>query len=103
MVIPGCLRWRCRALTCMRGAVSLAQAAQPLASLPNGTGTVGRPLVQGWTILLWRWQCRALTFMVGATSLLRVGLASTLLPSGTAAVGQPSGLEWGGPISFPMY
>ena len=43
-----CLRWRCRAATCMRGAISRRRAAWRRLTSPNGTGAVGRPWARGW-------------------------------------------------------
>ena len=43
-----CLRWRCRAATCMRGAISRRRAAARPITSPNGTGAVGRRWVRGW-------------------------------------------------------
>ena len=41
------LRWRCRAATCMRGAISRRRAAARPITLPNGTGAVGRRWARG--------------------------------------------------------
>ena len=40
-------RWRCRAATCMREAISRRRAAARPTTLPNGTGARGRPWARG--------------------------------------------------------
>ena len=42
-----CMRWRCRAASCMRAAISRRRAAARPITSRNGTGAVGRPLGSG--------------------------------------------------------
>ncbi len=89
--MPLYLRWRYRAATCMRGAISRRRvAARPITS-PNGTGAIGRRSVRGYTALCGRWPCRAATCMRGAISRRRAAARPTTSPNGTGAVGRRSG------------
>ena len=47
MNVSMCVRWRCRAATCMRGDRSPRRAAPRQIALPNGTGAIGRRWVRG--------------------------------------------------------
>ena len=86
------LRWRCRAATCMRGAISRRRAAARPITLPNGTGAVGRRWVRGWdgdsSTVCMRWRCRAATCMRGAISRRRAAVRPITSPNGTGAVGR---------------
>src|SRR6266567_3725476 len=82
------MRWRCRAAICMRGAISRRWVAARPITLPNGTGTVGRRWVRGWTAVYRRLWCWAVTFMLGAGLPRRAAARPTGLPNGTGAVGR---------------
>src|SRR4051812_39405928 len=67
------MRWRCRAMTFMRGVILRRRAGLRLPTWPNGTGAVGRRSVWGWTDLCTHWACQVAIFMSEALSRQRAG------------------------------
>ena len=93
---PMCVRWRCRAARCMRGAISRRRAAARPITSRNGTGAVGRRWVRGCQAatmtapMCMRWRCRAARCMRAAISRRRAATRPITSPNGTGAVGRPS-------------
>ena len=92
------MRWRCRAATCMRGAISRRRAAARPINIAKWNGSSWSALgsgMNGEERLCMRWRCRAATCMREAISRRRAAARPITSPNGTGAVGRRWVRGWG--------